>query len=528
MTYNPEKTGRCPVPFMQEDLFPSTGGFIGGRYCQSLTEELTCCLPCPISDWKYPHQYRTISRVANWLAVVFFALNSLILISYVFLPPKITGRHYLNALMITGIMLMALSFIVSLGAQPQECYNEITPNDMKSDIACAFSGALILFGAWATIVWSFFRTLSLHLQICWDVVPGKAFSIGTVSIGWAICIAMLAVALILTGTSYRFGSICHINHDYGLQDFWGPLMGVSAASLLIHAATICYCIHIYLRSVMDDSPTTENSSMGYSANRSVRTMSARQAYRRVRRVLQLQWRGIATALAVLGNVIFFAIIFLQSDRAAVLTEENIAKNQDWIICLVTSRGDPRKCSNEAAKTGPSEAAVSAVLILLSMVGFWTTIFFGHLSMLRGWFDYFKQKFSSKHEFVSIDARARPNGGPPSRAYEMYSTDTMKSPEPLLASTSASPSDASSTFYHSDNYHYLQPSNPDHLNPFEYHPPREAKYTSPVLSFSTPRPPSATVRKQSMSREWDPRSTFARGGDGRDLYRTHHYTNSGLS
>lgn len=44
--------GLCPTPFLQESLFPSTGGFTDGRYCETFTN-VTCCLPCPLSDWRY-------------------------------------------------------------------------------------------------------------------------------------------------------------------------------------------------------------------------------------------------------------------------------------------------------------------------------------------------------------------------------------------------------------------------------------------------------------------------------------------
>lgn len=60
------------------------------------------------------------------------------------------------------LSLPQLSFIVSLGANPDECYNGITPHDMRSDLACAFSGALIVFGGWAAVVWS---TLSLSIRV---------------------------------------------------------------------------------------------------------------------------------------------------------------------------------------------------------------------------------------------------------------------------------------------------------------------------------------------------------------------------
>ena len=47
-----------------------------------------------------------------------------------------------------------MGFIIPLGAAPPQCYNAITPNDMFTNMTCAFSGAFLLAGGWAAIVWS--------------------------------------------------------------------------------------------------------------------------------------------------------------------------------------------------------------------------------------------------------------------------------------------------------------------------------------------------------------------------------------
>src|SRR4051812_32003869 len=122
---------------------------------------------------------------------------------------------------------------------------------MRSDSTCAVSGACILFGGWAVVMWIFLRALSLHLQICWEVIPGKKFFYSAVIFGWVIPAAGLALALSLTGVSYRFGNVCHINHANGLQDFWIPLMAFSAAALILQFITLAYCTQVYLRNLMD-------------------------------------------------------------------------------------------------------------------------------------------------------------------------------------------------------------------------------------------------------------------------------------
>jgi hypothetical protein len=47
-----------------------------------------------------------------------------------------------------------LGFVIPLGANPQQCYNEITPNDMYTSLACAFSGAFLISGGLSMAVWS--------------------------------------------------------------------------------------------------------------------------------------------------------------------------------------------------------------------------------------------------------------------------------------------------------------------------------------------------------------------------------------
>lgn len=330
--------------------------------------------------------------------------------------------------------------------------------------------------------------------------------------GWGIPIIGLAVALAITGSSYRFGSICHINHDKGLYDFWGPLMALAGATLIIHLATLAYCIHVYVKSMLDDHPTTDTSSVLPSYSGSVRTISARQTYRRVKRVLVLQWRGAAVVLTILANVIFFAVIFLSLDNSARKTPENLEKYKPWLLCLTISKGDRNKCVAEAEGLGPSESAIMAVLILLALSGFWTIVFLGHWTMITGWYSFIYEKLHPSKEFVSIDARKK---GTQSRAYEMLSAErphSLKSPEPLLSTVRLS----DNSIYTMNYSTHVGDMSPEQTA-------REAKYNSPPLSFSTPRPPSAS--RALSPRDWDPRSTFApsRGGEA---YANNNTNNNG--
>ena len=184
--------------------------------------------------------------------------------------------------------------------------------------------------------------------------------------GWAIPAIGLVLTLCLTGTSYRFGNVCHINHHKGLEDFWGPLMAFAAVALILQFTTLVYCVHVYVKSLMDKSSSTDNSSSLPSYSASVRTISARQAYRRVQRVVYLQWRGVAVVITIIANVVFFAVVFVSMDDAATNSPKNLERAKPWIACLAMTAGDQNACLSEASVLGPNEATILAVLMLLSV------------------------------------------------------------------------------------------------------------------------------------------------------------------
>ena len=266
----------------------------------------------------------------------------------------------------TDSLRMQLAFIVPLGSKPQQCYNAITPNNMRSDTSCAISGAFLVFGGWGVVLWVFWRALSLHLQICWEVVAGKAFFYSALAFGWGVPLAGLALALSMTGVSYRFGSTCHINHTNNLQAVWGPLLTFSAGALVIQGVTFGYCLQVYVRSLLDDQPTTDVSSTLPSYSGSVRTRSARQALQRIKRVIQLQWRGVMVVLVIVAEVIFFSIVFLSMDNTLVATETHPEKLKPWLKCLITSRGQKNQCLHLAKGLVEDEGTILAVLICLSV------------------------------------------------------------------------------------------------------------------------------------------------------------------
>ncbi|CAI7652709.1 unnamed protein product [Penicillium viridicatum] len=511
-------TGDCPAPFLQETLFPTVGGFIDGRYCKNVNygnATYSCCLPCPLAEWRYDADLAEKISVTSWISVAILPLCIFLLISYAVLPVKWTHRHYLSVCFTLGICCMELAFIIPLGAKPDQCHNAITPNDMRSDLSCAFSGSLLLFGGWLVVIWSFIRTIAFHLQVCWERVLGPKFMWTAFVCGFGIPAIGLTIMLILTGVSFRFGEICHINVTNGLYDYWIPIMIFATASLFLQLSTMVYCTHIYLRSLFESS-TPGNSGTNPSYSASIGTVTARQAYRRVRRVIKLQWRGIALTSIILGNVIFFAVVFINLDNAVAPTVENVRTAGPWLLCLAET-GDKDLCRKYAAAIGPNQATLLAVVFLLSLVGFWNFILFARPSMFAGWLDLFHRKVTRRHEFVSVDATTR---FADNKGFEMLTT-SVKSPDPFIRSPSPPRLDRntlmrspSPTRMAHDRSAFMPSPPPTQMTGYGRSPiaspspsserntqaAREARYVRPSLSFSGPRPPSA--------REWDPQSSFA--------------------
>ncbi|CZR50530.1 uncharacterized protein PAC_00403 [Phialocephala subalpina] len=474
--------GLCPTPFFQEDLFPTTGGFTQGRLCSDILGP-SCCLPCPQTDWVYPDNFNTITDSASWINVASMACSVFLIVSFAVLPIEKTHRHYLSVCLAIGVTLMQLGFIIPLGAKPSQCHNSITPNDQNSNVVCALSGAFLIAGGWCGVMWVFMRSLALHLQICWQVVIGKSFMWGALAAGWGIPAIGLTVAMVFSGVSFRFGDTCHINHKNSLADLWIPLLVFAGITVIVQFSTFGYCIKVYLASLQDDSTTTNSSGMR-SYNNSLRgTISPRQAYRRVRRVLELQWRGIAIVLLIVADVVFFAVVFVFMDDLETSILKSPTKSEDWLACLVKTGGDKNACLSFANSLVVNEATVMSVLILLSLNGVWCILLLGRFSMFTGWYEMIMGKVRPNNEFISADVRAYKD---PS-SYEMLSRDreSGKTPEPLTSQpiTPLSPPVAKSGR-----------ETPDYFG-------REARYKSPARSFSNPKPP--------QGHGWDPEATQAR-------------------
>lgn len=325
--------------------------------------------------------------------------------------------------------------------------------------------------------------------------------------------------LILTGVSFRFGSVCHINIENSTYDYWIPVLIFAGAALVLQIATMAYCIHIYLKTLFSREPSAASDGLpSYAA--SVRSINARQAYRRIRKVFRLQWRGVAFVFIIVANALLYSIVFIDLDDSVKMSQDTYEKALPWVLCLSISKGDKEGCKKYAANLGPSATTLLAVLIFLSLVGLWNVLLFIRPSMFQGWVVLFKNAFQKRKQNVSADARTLLPNSADAHAFEMiYNTKgpeaaIARSPTPERAAEATSPGSSHSpqssegSSYGWDKEYVKKPPMSFSMS---FSMPRP-NVTSPIPRVTSPPPrltsPSPRVTSPTGGDEWDPRDTFA--------------------
>lgn len=77
----------------------------------------------------------------------------------------------------------------------------------------------------------------MHLQICWDIVPGKKFFYISQAGGWGLSVLFFVLTMVFTGTSFRLGDACHVKPKNSLKVYWGPLLGLAGIAALAQLST---------------------------------------------------------------------------------------------------------------------------------------------------------------------------------------------------------------------------------------------------------------------------------------------------
>jgi hypothetical protein len=188
------------------------------------------------------------------------------------------------------------------------------------------------------------------------------------------------------------------------------------------------------------------------------------------------------------DVIFFSVVFIWLNSVTSHAVDRIEELSPFLFCLMQHPNKPDPCFPLGQDLAVDQSTVTAILMMLSIAGLQVFFLLGRWSMITGWRDYIKSKFSKNREFVSLDAR---NPTEDVRHFELKDFEPQSPPSvPALASYGM--------------------TSPRSDTPDYFHKEIQREYKSPTLSFSTPRPKS---RAAATHVDWDPRSSHARGGLG---------------
>jgi hypothetical protein len=100
----------------------------------------------------------------------------------------------------------------------------------------------------------------------------------------------------------------------------------------------------------------------------MRIQSARAVYRRVSKIIWLQWRSIMIVTFILVDVIFFSVIFIYLNNIQSDLVQHYDNLEPWIMCLIThpKEEDRGQCLDLGASVFVNEATVNAILLMLSV------------------------------------------------------------------------------------------------------------------------------------------------------------------
>jgi hypothetical protein len=249
-----------------------------------------------------------------------------------------------------------------------------------------------------------------------------------------------------------------------------------------------YCIKVYLQNMLSDESTDTTNSTGLpSFTTSLRAQSAKAVYRRVRRVIWLQWRSVTISIFLLVDVIFMSIIWIELDNDIdAAMRGDLTRFMPYLLCLFKSGGEKNKCFELGQNTLVNESTAIAILLLISLTGVQAGLMMSRTQMFTGWYDLIKHKLSSKREFVSLDAKGFSSDA---RAFELLK---IGSPDAVIVPNSANPPQSLA----SGSGYRVQET--------------ERQWRKPTMSFSGPQTPSTAA----MRMDWElPNNKGARGGLG---------------
>lgn len=332
-------------------------------------------------------------------------------------------------------------------------------------MSCAWSGAFLVAGAMGAIVWVMLRSIFTHLRVCWDFKNLELFKWLALVLGIGLPGLFLALEIPLTGVSYRISGTCVPNQPHAYETWLGWLIAFAGVAAVLQVTTTLFCLWVYLKDMGrgsgNRSSGARNSNVrnsgvpgetAVSTNGTAGGEERRVAWKRVKRILKLQWRSVLLSVLVCIETIYFGIVFvLQNSSVGGLSDAQRQGVATWAFCLVVNRGDKSKCPVVTRVLGLSEEQITAafylaavrrtlsfvilsdVLTLSQLIGIATFFLMVRRSMLQGWWELIRNPRSfgrrptlGEDDFVTVESPKRKSFGRPLESEKIPTIETMLS------------------------------------------------------------------------------------------------------
>jgi hypothetical protein len=174
---------------------------------------------------------------------------------------------------------------------------------------------------------------------------------------------LLVLCLLVCGAAYQWGNLCYLIPRFDHAAFWGPVLGVTIASLIVQLGTMGYCVRTIVQPLINDRRKAHLPPDGGSNSIDQRALSAKQASLRIKIILSMQWRPTLIVTLILIYVVFLSSVLMQlrpfSDYPRSLTNA-------WFACLARTAGDKTECHPIINKVSPTEPEILAVIFMFAV------------------------------------------------------------------------------------------------------------------------------------------------------------------
>jgi hypothetical protein len=164
--------------------------------------------------------------------------------------------------------------------------------------------------------------------------------------------------------------------------WFGWLIAFGCLAAVIQFITTGFCVAVYTRQLLkrgnNHASTTETTGSGTTTSPTTqpskqsaptsRFGNKRLAWRRVHKVLLMQWRSIVLSVMVIIECLYFGTVYVAQTQAAkeAAKPQHVPQIEAWTLCLISNPDDKDKCLHLAAPLGIGENTVVASLFIASV------------------------------------------------------------------------------------------------------------------------------------------------------------------